>query len=407
MVYKNRQNKLLSQLDDGALVIVSTNPKQLRNGDVHYPFRPHSDFWYLTGFTEPQAIAVFTKECYIMFLQEKNRMHEIWNGECLGVNDAAKILGTDQAYPINTLKARLPLLIKDATTVYYDFKSCALDDEIIKCLKDTPTQSLAKYLHEMRLHKDKYEIKLMQKSADISVLAHQIAMQKTKPGLFEYELVSIFDANFRKNNAEHAYMPIVAGGKNACTLHYVNNNQTLNDGDLVLIDAGCEIEGYASDITRTFPINGKFSKAQRQIYQIVLDAQLSAIDCIKPSTLVTKPHQVAMQIIRQGLIDLGILQINGDLSQFYMHGTGHWLGMDVHDVGNYQQDEQVRQYEAGMITTVEPGIYIRRTDKIDAQYWGIGIRIEDNVLVTENGNRVLTKNLVKNINDIETLMRKK
>lgn len=406
MIPKNRREKLLSQLDDGAVVIISTNPEQLRNGDVHYPFRPHSDFWYLTGFREPEAVAVFSKKYYIIFLREKSKKQEIWDGERLGVTKAAQILSTDQAYSINELKTQLPQLIKDATILYYDFKPCILDDKITQCLNDvhTRTRPLSEYLHEMRLIKDDSEIALMQKAADITTQTHQLAMQQTKVGLFEYEITGILDANFRKNNTEHAYTPIVAGGKNACILHYTNNNQVLNNGDLLLIDAGCEVDGYASDITRTFPINGKFSKAQRQIYQIVLDASVAAIDCIKPGEIVIKPHQVASKIIQQGLIDLGILQKDGDLSQFYMHGTGHWLGLDVHDVGSYQKGQQHRQYEVGMVTTVEPGIYIRKSDKIDLKYWDIGIRIEDNILVTNNGNNVLTKVLVKKIDEIEQLM---
>ncbi len=407
MIPKNRREKLLSQLNDGALVIISTNPEQLRNGDVYYPFRPHSDFWYLTGFKEPRAIAVFSKEHYTIFLRKKSPEREIWDGECLGIAKAVQTLGASQAYPINDLKHKLPQLIANATTLYYDFKSCILDDEIIQCLDGMQTQSLNEYLHEMRLIKDDNEIVLMKKAADISAQTHQLAMQQTKAGLFEYEIASIFDANFKKNNVEHAYTSVVAGGKNACILHYINNNQVLNDGDLLLIDAGCEVNGYASDITRTFPVNGKFSKAQRQIYQIVLDAQLAAIDCIKLGEVVTKPHQVASQIIQQGLINLGILQIGEDLSQFYMHGTGHWLGMDVHDVGNYQQNNQHRQYKVGMVTTVEPGIYIRKNDKINPQYWNIGVRIEDNVLITDNGNSVLTKAIVKEIDKIEQLMRLK
>jgi aminopeptidase P (EC:3.4.11.9). Metallo peptidase. MEROPS family M24B len=213
--------------------------------------------------------------------------------------------------------------------------------------------------------------------------------------------------SLEKNNTEHAYTPIVASGENACVLHYIENNKVLNDGDLLLIDAGCEVEGYASDITRTFPVNGTFSKAQRQIYQIVLDAQLAAIESIKPGVMVVKPHQIATHVIQQGLIDLGILQVGGDLSQFYMHGTGHYLGLDVHDVGAYQKNDQHRQYEIGMVTTVEPGIYIRKDDKINPIYWGIGIRIEDDILITNNGNTVLTGALVKEINDIESLMREK
>lgn len=407
MITQHRQEKLLAQLDDDALVIIATNPEQLRNGDVHYPFRPHSDFWYLTGFTEPEAIAIFSKQNYTIFLREKDLKREIWDGERLGVDAAPQILKADQAYPISALKTQLSQLIKAAKTIYYDFKPCALDDEIMQCLATTKTHSLTEYLHEIRLIKDENEIALMQKAVDISVQTHQLAMQQTKPNLFEYEIASIFDGNFRKYNAEHAYTPIVAGGGNACVLHYIKNNQVLKDGDLLLIDAGCEVSGYASDITRTFPINGTFSDVQRQIYQIVLDAQLAAIKVIKPGETITTPHKIATQVIRQGLIDLEILEENGDLSQFYMHGTGHWLGMDVHDVGCYQQNNQDRQYQVGMATTVEPGIYIRKSDKINPQYWNIGIRIEDDVLITENGHHVLTQALVKEIDGIETLMRTK
>jgi Xaa-Pro aminopeptidase len=407
MIHQNRRKELLSQLDEGALVIISTNPEQLRNGDVHYPFRPHSDFWYLTGFTEPQAVAVFSKDTYTIFLRDKDPAREIWDGKRLGVSDAPQALKADKAYSIDELKTQLPKLIADATTLYYDFKPCTLDDEIIAYLPKTQYQSLASYVHEMRLIKSDGEIELMQKAADISVNAHQLAMQKTRADLFEFEVASVFDAEFRKNNAEHAYTPIVAGGENACVLHYIENNKILNDGDLLLIDAGCEVEGYASDITRTFPVNGTFSAAQRQIYQIVLDAQLAAIESIKPGVVVVKPHQIATHVIQQGLVDLGILQADGDLSQFYMHGTGHYLGLDVHDVGAYQKNDQHRQYEIGMVTTVEPGIYIRKDDKINPIYWDIGIRIEDDVLITNSGNTVLTGALVKEINDIESLMREK
>ena len=407
MIHQNRRKELLSQLDEGALVIISTNPEQLRNGDVHYPFRPHSDFWYLTGFTEPQAVAVFSKDTYTIFLRDKDPAREIWDGKRLGVSDAPQALKADKAYSIDELKTQLPKLIADATTLYYDFKPCTLDDEIIAYLPKTQYQSLASYVHEMRLIKSDGEIELMQTAADISVNAHQLAMQQTRADLFEFEVASVFDAEFRKNNAEHAYTPIVAGGENACVLHYIENNKILNDGDLLLIDAGCEVEGYASDITRTFPVSGTFSEAQRQIYQIVLDAQLSAIESIKPGVMVVKPHQIATHVIQQGLVDLGILQADGDLSQFYMHGTGHYLGLDVHDVGAYQKNDQHRQYEIGMVTTVEPGIYIRKDDKINPIYWGIGIRIEDDVLITNNGNKVLTGALVKEIDDIESLMREK
>ena len=407
MIHQNRREKLLRQLDEGALVILSTNPQQLRNGDVYYPFRPHSDFWYLTNFTEPCAVAVFSKKTYTIFLRDKDPSKEIWDGERLGVQNARAVLKADQAYSISQLKTILPKLIDKATKLYYDPKSGALDDDIRQILAKSRYQSLRAYVSEMRLIKDAEEIALMQKAADISVNAHQLAMQQTRAGLFEFEIASIFAGHFKKNNGEYAYSPIVANGKNACVLHYIKNNQTLNDGDLLLIDAGCEIEGYAADITRTFPVNGKFSKAQAQIYQIVLDAQMAAIDAIKPNQSVAKPHQIATKIIKQGLIKLGILPSAGKLSQFYMHGTTHWLGMDVHDVGEYKQNGQNRQFKPGMVTTVEPGIYIPKDDKINPIYWNIGIRIEDDVVITETGNTVLSKSLVKTIDEIENLMGKK
>ena len=405
MIHQKRRKTLLQQLDEDAIVIIATNPQQLRNGDVHFPFRPHSDFWYLTGFTEPEAIAVFSQNNYSIFLQEKDPKREIWDGERLGVENAPKTLGADQAYAISQLKEHLPQLIKDKKHIYFDFKPSKLDDEILEVLSSTQFQSFSPFLHEMRLIKDDGEIQLMQQAADISVQAHQQAMQQTKVGQMEYEVGSIFDAVFTKNNAQHAYTPIVAGGKNACILHYINNNQVLNNNELLLIDAGCEVQGYASDITRTFPINGQFTQAQRQIYQIVLDAQLAAIEAIQPGQSVIKPHQIASKIIQQGLIELGIMQPGDDLTQFYMHGTGHWLGMDVHDVGSYKDKQHHRVYEPGMVSTVEPGIYIRKDDKINPIYHDIGIRIEDDVLVTEQGHYVLTQSLVKEINEIEHLMR--
>ena len=407
MIHQNRREKLLRQLDEGALVILSTNPQQLRNGDVYYPFRPHSDFWYLTNFTEPCAVAVFSKKTYTIFLRDKDPSKEIWDGERLGVQNARAVLKADQAYSISQLKTILPKLIDKATKLYYDFKPGALDDDIRQILAKSRYQSLRAYVSEMRLIKDAKEIALMQKAVDISVNAHQLAMRQTRAGLFEFEIASIFAGHFKKNNGEYAYSPIVANGKNACVLHYIKNNQTLNDGDLLLIDAGCEIEGYAADITRTFPVNGKFSKAQAQIYQIVLDAQMAAIDAIKPNQNVAKPHQIATKIIKQGLIKLGILPSAGKLSQFYMHGTTHWLGMDVHDVGEYKQNGQNRQFKPGMVTTVEPGIYIPKDDKINPIYWNIGIRIEDDVVITETGNTVLSKSLLKTIDEIENLMREK
>ena len=404
MIHQNRRKELLSQLDDNCVLILSTNPEQFRNGDVTFPFRPQSDFFYLTGFEEPEAIAIISKKSYSMFLRPKDETREIWDGTRLGLTQAPSTLNLDHAYDISQLEDKLAQLIPANSCIYFDAKSCTLDSKITNLLSQYNPISLQAPLHEMRLIKEESEILTMQKAADISSAAHTLAMAQVTPGMFEYELQSVFDAHFVKNNTQHAYTPIVAGGKNACVLHYIENNQPLKSGDLVLIDAGCELDYYASDITRTFPVNGLFSEPQKKIYQIVLDAQLAAIDSIKPGADVHKPHKVACDIIQQGLENLGLLAPGEPLSKFYMHGTGHWLGMDVHDVGKYQINKRHRVFEKGMVITVEPGIYIRKDDKIDPIYHNIGIRIEDDVVVTDQGNTVLTGSLIKTINEIEALM---
>ena len=404
MIHQNRRKELLSQLDDNCVLILSTNPEQFRNGDVTFPFRPQSDFFYLTGFEEPEAVAIISKKSYSMFLRPKDETREIWDGARLGLTQAPSALNLDHAYDINQLEDKLAQLIPANSCIYFDAKSCMLDSKITNLLSQYNPISLQAPLHEIRLIKEESEILTMQKAADISSVAHTLAMAQVTPGMFEYELQSVFDAHFVKNNTQHAYTPIVAGGKNACVLHYIENNQPLKSGDLVLIDAGCELDYYASDITRTFPVNGLFSEPQKKIYQIVLDAQLAAIDSIKPGADVHKPHKVACDIIQQGLENLGLLAPGEPLSKFYMHGTGHWLGMDVHDVGKYQINKQHRVFEKGMVITVEPGIYIRKDDKIDPIYHNIGIRIEDDVVVTDQGNTVLTGSLIKTINEIEALM---
>jgi Xaa-Pro aminopeptidase len=360
----------------------------------------------LTGFDEPEAVAVISRSHYAMFLRDKDPAREIWDGERLGLENASAALKLNKAFDIKTINNQLSQLINSNSVVYFDAKPCDSDTKITNLLAKYTIKSLKEPLHEMRLIKDESEIKTMQKAADISTIAHQHAMQYVTPGMLECELQSVFDAQFVKNKSEHAYTPIVAGGKNACILHYIKNNQVLIDGDLVLIDAGCEFDNYASDITRVFPVNGRFSDPQKSIYQIVLDAQLAAIECIKPGVSVHEPHKIACAIIQQGLESLGLLAPGEPLSKFYMHGTGHWLGMDVHDVGTYQHNKQHRLFEKGMVITVEPGIYIRKDDKINPIYNDIGIRIEDDVLVTETGHNVLTGNLIKTINDIEALMNK-
>ena len=396
-----------------AVVIVSTNSEQKRNSDVSYPFRPDSNFWYLTGFTEPDAIAVFSKENYAMFLRPKDEAKEIWNGIRLGVELAPETLLTDQAYDIGTFFDNIDSLIKKGSVIYYDApgsggwkdnSSTNIHNQRINSLFERELKPLNPYISEMRLIKDKDEVKNMQDAANLASEAHMNAMKAAIPGLYEHNIASGFDSHFRNCNSEHSYPPIVASGENACILHYTENNQELKDGDLLLIDAGCEINGYASDITRTFPVNGKFSEAQKEIYDVVLNAQKSAINSIKPGVSSNKPHETACEIITNGLIKLGIMKSAEDLTKFYMHNTGHWLGLDVHDVGSKLINDEFREFKNGMVTTVEPGIYIRRDDKIDSKYWGIGIRIEDDVLVTETGNHVLSEKAIKDIDEIEHLM---
>ena len=413
MIHQNRRKELLSKLDDNAVVIVSTNSEQKRNSDVNYPFRPDSSFWYLTGFIEPDAIAVFSKNNYTIFLKPKDITKEIWNGLRLGVEMAPKTLLANNAYDIDTFLDKIESLLTSESSLYFDapgnsgWKDVSSTNKLNQSIAlkfRNRTQLLDPYLSEMRLIKDSTEIQHMQTAADLASRAHMQAMIRTRPGLYEFHITAEFDTLFRKEDSEHSYPPIVAGGENACILHYNENNKLLNDGELLLIDAGCEILGYASDITRTFPINGKFSEPQKEIYEIVLKAQKSAIASIVPGEAVNKPHEIACDVITQELIKLGIMDDASSLRDFYMHGTGHWLGLDVHDVGTKEIDNTIRKFKVGMVTTVEPGIYIRKSDKVDPKYWNIGIRIEDDVLVTEDGHHILSKAAIKELEDIEQLM---
>ncbi len=413
MIHKKRREELLSKVGDDAVIIVSTNSEQKRNSDVNYPFRPDSNFWYLTGFIEPDAIAVFSKDSYSIFLRPKDQIKEIWNGLRLGLELAPEILLADQAHDIDNFIDAISSLIARSTTVYFDApanggwkdssSTNTLNSEIVRLLRNK-IEPLSPVISEMRLIKDPTEIINMQDAANLAAKAHNKAMLASQPGLYEHHIASGFDADFRNGNSEHAYPPIVASGKNACILHYTENNKLLKDGDLLLIDAGCEVLGYASDITRTFPVNGKFSEAQKNIYDIVLEAQKYAIESIRPGESVNRPHEVACEIIASGLIKLGIMNHAKDLTNFYMHNTGHFLGLDVHDVGDKTIDKKFRDFEIGMVTTVEPGIYIRKDDNIDPSYWNIGIRIEDDVLVTSDGNHVLSQAAIKDVEGIERLM---
>ncbi len=404
MIHQKRRQELLRKLEHNAVIIISTNSEQKRNGDVNYPFRPDSNFWYLTGFTEPDAVAVISKENYSVFLRPKDQKKEIWDGKRLGIKMAPEKLLANKAYPIESLLAEIKILTNKDKIIYFDDSSTNLINKSIISTLGQSFKSLNPYLSEMRLKKDQDEINKMKLSSKICAEAHMKAMKTVKPGMYEYQVAAIFDSEFTRHNSKYAYPPIVAGGESACVLHYIENNKKLYDGDLLLIDAGCEISGYASDITRTFPINGSFNDAQREIYEIVLNAQKSAIDCIKPGEKVNKPHKIACDIISTGLTKLGIIKDSSGFKEFYMHNTGHWLGLDVHDVGTHKTGDDYRYFEEGMITTVEPGIYIRKNDKIDSKYWGIGVRIEDDILVDTNGRDILSHSVVKEIKDIESLM---
>ena len=414
--YQNRRNKLLTKMTNNSIAILTTNTKKQRTGDTYYPFRGHSNFLYLTNFNEPDAILLLSKKSnnnnFTLFLPEVSKKSTIWDGPRLGTVGAIKALNADKAYNINDFSNKIVDIIANFDNIYYDFNiRDDIDKKLINALnyhKIKPHYiSLQEILHEMRLTKDSSEIKTIKKAISITKDAFTKAMCVVKDAKYEYEMAAVFNNIFTKNNAEHAYPSIVAGGKNACTLHYINNNKPLLNGELLLIDAGAESEYYAADITRTFPISGSFNKEQKIIYEIVLDAQKQAINSIKSGVLVNTPHKITTKVIKNGLIRLGLLAKNTQddkLKQFFMHGTGHWLGLDVHDVGNYKINNSYRNFIAGMIITVEPGIYIKENANIDKKWWNIGIRIEDDVLVTDIGNEVLSKDIIKEITEIERLI---
>ena len=425
-----RRAKLMKQIGPGGVAIIPSASEVIRARDTHYRFRQDSDFQYLTGFPEPDCIAVFAPGrkagAFILFVRERNAEREIWDGRRQGPEGAVRNYGADQAFAIGDFQEILPSLLAGRSRVVYNLGEHAeLDPKITACVRTirevsrrggaAPTEfvALETSLHEMRLRKTAAEIATLAKACEISAEAHCLAMQFAKPGVNEWQVAAEINAHFGRNNMEPGYGSIVGGGDNACILHYVENNQALRAGDLLLIDAGGELDGYTADITRTFPVNGKFSKPQQAVYEVVLEANLQATKTMKAGESVGKPHQVAVQILTQGLVDLGLLKGNvKDLiktekyRQFYMHGTGHWLGMDVHDVGRYKIDGAYRTFEPGMVMTVEPGLYIQPGTKgVDEKYWGIGIRIEDDVVVTGKAPRVLTAGVPKDVKGIEGLMR--
>jgi Xaa-Pro aminopeptidase len=425
--YLERRKKLLTQLGDG-VAILPTAPEKVRNRDAHHPYRFDSYFWYLTGFPEPESVLVLVggdKPQSILFCREKNEEREIWDGYRYGPQGACDSFGFDAAYPIDALDGKLAELLADREALWYSLGHDAeWDARVSSALNAVRAQSragkhaprkvldLRAMLDVMRLTKDASEIDAMKRAADISSAGHARAMRACRPSLAEYELEAELTYEFRRRGAEaHAYTPIVAGGLNACVLHYVNNNKLLNDNTLVLIDAGCEVEGYAADITRTFPVNGRFSPAQRDAYEVVLAAQYAAIAATKPGNHFMDPHEAAVKVLAQGMLDLkllagtvdGVIE-SGAYKRFYMHRTGHWLGLDVHDAGEYREGEAWAVLAPGMALTVEPGLYIRPADDIPLAMHGIGIRIEDDVLVTTAGCDVYTS-APKTVAEIEEVMR--
>ncbi|MEK6592217.1 MAG: aminopeptidase P N-terminal domain-containing protein [Pseudomonadota bacterium] len=427
-IYRRRRALLAARMQSG-IAIVPTAPERTRNRDSHYPYRFDSYFYYLTGFREPEAVLVVIAGAQprsILLCRDKDPEREVWDGFRHGPAAAQERFGFDEAHSINSLGALLPDLLANQPTLFGHLGAdSAWDARMIGWLNEVRArvrtgvaapreiEDLHAPLDEMRLIKDAEEIAVMRRAAGISADAHRRAMRATRPGRAEYEIEAELLHEFRRCGAQApAYTSIVAGGANACVLHYVQNDGVLADGDLLLIDAGCELDGYASDITRTIPVNGKFSGAQKEVYQLVLAAQAAAIAAVGPGGTWQQPHEAAVRVLAQGFIDLGLL--SGSLDQiieteayrkFYMHRTGHWLGLDVHDAGDYKHDGQWRTLQPGMVLTVEPGCYIRAGEGVPEKFAGTGIRIEDDVLVTPSGHEVLTSAAPKSVADIEDWMR--
>lgn len=428
--YARRRQALMAQMAPGSIALLPAAAQQLRNRDVEHVYRQDSDFQYLSGFPEPEAVLALipgrAEGEYVLFCRERNPERELWDGLRAGQAGALRDYGADQAFAIDEIDEILPGLIEGRSRVYYALGASAeFDRQLVGWLSSirsrarqgaTPPGEFAaldQLLHEMRLIKSEAEIAVMQAAADISARAHVRAMQASRAGLYEYHLEAELDYEFRKGGAKMpAYGSIVAAGRNACILHYRENDAELRDGDLVLIDAGCEINCYASDITRTFPVNGRFSVEQRAIYELVLAAQAAACAEIAPGKHWNQAHEASVRTITAGLVELGLLagEVEALIAAeaykpFYMHRAGHWLGMDVHDVGNYKVGGTWRALQPGMVLTVEPGIYIAHDNAaVEPRWRGIGVRIEDDVVVTAEGCRVLTGGVPKTVAEIEALM---
>ncbi|MEQ8205781.1 MAG: aminopeptidase P N-terminal domain-containing protein [Woeseia sp.] len=426
--FAKRRKQLIRMVGEDGIALLPSAPAKTRSRDVEYRYRQDSDFHYLTGFDEPDSVAVLAPGRasgeYIVFCRERNIDKERWDGYRAGPEGAVSKYGADDAFPIDDIDDILPGIIESRSRVYYamgaysDFDARVAD--WIKSLRSrgssgahTPHEFVAldHLLHDMRLYKSRAEISSMRRSAKVAGAAHRRAMQQVRPGMFEYELEAEFIHEFRRANARYSYSPIVGGGANACILHYVENSEPLVDGDLVLIDAGCELDYYASDITRTLPVNGRYSPEQRAVYDIVYEAQQAAIEKTCIGNQWNDPHDAAVRVITRGLKKLGLLDgtlarllRDGAYREFFMHRTGHWIGLDVHDVGDYKVGDEWRLLESGMVTTVEPGIYISASSGAARRWQNIGVRIEDDVAVTKKGPDVLSKSLPGDADEIEKLM---
>lgn len=430
--FARRRKRLMDMVDSGAIVIQPNAPERIRNRDVYYPYRSDSDFYYLSGFPEPESLLVLVPDRpqgeYILFCREKDEEQETWHGRRAGLEGACAEYGADDAFPITDLDDILPGLLENKERIYYTMgRYSDFDQRLMTWLNrvtdkgragvHAPDQfvSLGHMVHEQRLFKSSREIKAMRRAASIAAEGHTRAMAITRPGMREYQVEAELLHCFMQHGARApAYPSIVGGGANSCILHYTENADTLKEGDVLLIDAGAEYDSYASDITRTFPVSGEFTETQRLAYEVVLEAQAAAINEVRPGNSWNEPHEAAVEVITRGLIDLGILKgrlrklIDAEAFRpYYMHKTGHWLGMDVHDVGDYKLQDEWRVFEPGMVTTVEPGLYFAAGLKdLPKQWWNIGIRIEDDVLVTENGHDVLTVEAPKSIEAIEATMQR-
>jgi Xaa-Pro aminopeptidase len=426
--FRARRAALLDRMGAG-IAIIPTAPERLRNRDSDYLYRFDSYFYYLAGFPEPEAVLVMVAgpaPRSILFCREKHPERELWEGFRYGPDGARKTFGFDDAQPFAALDEALPKLMANQPALFYaPGLDPAWDVRILRWLNEVRAHArtgvtapaeirdLRVALDEMRLVKDAHEIATMRRAASISAGAHVRAMRATRPGAMEYEVEAELLYEFRRHGAQFpAYWPIVAGGANACVLHYRDNSQRLADGDLLLIDAGCELDGYASDITRTFPVNGKFSGPQRDVYDLVLASQAAAIEAVRPGQGWNAPHDAAVRVLAQGFIDLGLCSGTFDevmekelYKQFYMHRTGHWLGLDVHDAGDYKERGEWKPLVPGMTLTVEPGCYVRPADGVPERFWNIGVRIEDDALVTATGCEIVTSGAPKRADDIEALMR--